>query len=347
MKKMVDETSVILEQYDLTPEYVETLSNKVKKVYTSSGPYVLKKLSKKRNTRFTELINSVDEKGYVGYVPIFQNKNRELFTPHYNDLYYLMPWLPNEPEGEKDERHQYLFREVAELHRRTVREVKLTGQEATIHYDAIVKGWEEGKEFFEKYVDECEKQLYLAPFELQTLTYYIEASRAAEFSRKKLDEWSERMKEKEATRLVVNHGRLSAHHFLYDEQGTGFFTNFEQARLSSPIDDMLIFFKKTLRGYPKQCNDCVNWFYTYQKSFPFSEEEMLLFLSYLSYPDRIVRVLKNNAGKDRTLGELNRNQELLKAYWQFKNVEYFVMKVSEIEEKKKLEQQQKEEAQSS
>jgi hypothetical protein len=28
---------------------------------------------------------------------------------------------------------------------------------------------------------------------------------------------------------------------------------------------------------------------------------------------------------------------LVKAYWHFKNTEYFVMKVSEIEEKKKME----------
>lgn len=101
---------------------------------------------------------------------------------------------------------------------------------------------------------------------MQAVTYYTEVSRAIEFSRKKLDEWYEIMTDQKSSRVVLTHGKVSARHFLYDDDGNGYLSNFEKSSYSSPIDDFLLFLNRTAKTYPIQSDDVVNWFYSYQKT---------------------------------------------------------------------------------
>ncbi|QGQ47423.1 spore coat protein YsxE [Metabacillus sediminilitoris] len=336
MAIQVDKMKPLLSQYDIQPEYIEEISQKTIKVYANTGTYVLKKLTNKGNPSFIDTLSTLSQQKYSSYVPIVKNRNQQFISYHNGEYYYLMPWLVNETEDELDARHQYLFKEIAKMHSRTEKEIKLNGQEAKLHYETLSKRWDETKLFYESFVDQCEQRLYLSPFELQAVTYFIEVSRAIDFSRKNLEEWSEKMEEKEKTRIVLNHGKISAHHFLYDENGSGRLTNFEQAKYGAPIDDFLLFLNRTAKTFPTQCDDCINWFYTYQKIYPYTEAEMQLFLSYLAYPDKICRVIKSYVRKGKNQSEQESNKQLVKAYWHFKNIEYFVMKIHEIEEKKKL-----------
>lgn len=335
----MDEIKQVLDQYDIKPSYIESINDYVNKVYTSTDSFVLKKIKNNRHPQFVEVLKNLQQSDYKNYVPIVENQYRQPITIHENELYYLIPWLQNETSDERDKRHLHLFKEAAGLHQRTEKEVKLTKNESSSHYETLVNRWDKEQALYTNYVEKCEKQIYLAPFELQAVTYFIEVSRAIDFAKERLSDWGEEMKEKESTRVVVNHGRLSAHHFLYDEEENGFFINFEEARIGSPIEDMLLFLKRTCKTYPMRCDDCVNWFYEYQKYYPFKKEEMYLFLSYLSYPNSILRLIKINVENKQNMSELARNEKLLKAYWQFKNIEYFVMRVSEIEEKKRQEKE--------
>lgn len=346
MNMQVNEIRPLLKDYDIYPQYTEEMSSKAIKIYTDTGPYVLKKLTKGFNPYFVDSIRILNEQKYSNYVPLIRNKQQQLISHYSGEYYYLMPWLSNEQEEERDARHQHLFKEVANLHKRTEKKINLNGQEATDHYEKLVKRWAEAKATYETFVDQCEQKIYLSPFELQAVTYYIEVSRAIDFARKKLDEWSEIMLDKKSARVVLTHGKVSGRHFLYDDDGNGYLTNFEKSAYSSPIDDFLMFMSRTARTYPIQNDDCVNWFYFYQQDYPYTQEEMTLFLSYLAYPERLCKMIKNYSskkGKNRT--QLEENKMFVKAYWQFKNIEYFVMKVSEIEEKKKMEAEAKAQAQ--
>ncbi|MEK1828303.1 hypothetical protein AAAC51_01925 [Priestia megaterium] len=82
--------------------------------------------------------------------------------------------------------------------------------------------WEKRQEELKQYVVECEKKVYMSPFELHYCTFYYEMTRALEFGFGKLDQWNDEMEEKEKIRLVTSHGKLSAKHFIYDERGNGF-----------------------------------------------------------------------------------------------------------------------------
>ncbi|PMC37144.1 spore coat protein YsxE [Bacillus sp. UMB0899] len=333
----LSEIRPLLRDYNLYPEYTEDLSKKAIKVYTDTGPFVLKKLTKGFNPYFVDSLRMLKDHKYSQHVPLVSNSQQQLLSYYNGEYYYLMPWLSNEQEEERDARHQYLFKEVANLHKKTEKKLDINEQDVKSHYDVMIKRWDETKAMYEAFVEQCEQKIYLSPFELQAVTYYTEVSRAIDFSKRKLEEWSNLMDEKKTTRVVLNHGKISARHFLYDDDGNGYLTNFERSKYASPIDDFLLFMNRTANTYPIQSDDCINWFYTYQKAYPYNSEEMSLFLSYLAYPDRLCQLIKNYNKNNKQHSELDRNRHLVKAYWQFKNIEYFVMKVSEIEEKKKME----------
>ncbi|MDQ0232805.1 spore coat protein YsxE [Metabacillus malikii] len=333
-----DEIKPILRDYNIQAEYAEALSSRAVKIHTATQHYVLKKLPKQPNPYFLQVIETLNNQRITQYVPIYKNKYDYYLSQLNNEYYYLMPYFTNGRDEELDARHQYLFKEIANLHRRTETEIDLKGEEASSHYNKLSKRWNEDKTLYEQYVEHCEKKLYLSPFELQALTYFIEVSRAIDFSLSKLKEWSEAIEEKKKSRLVLNHGKISAHHFLYDENGTGYLTNFEQSKYAAPIDDMLLFMNRTASTYPTQCHDCVNWFYTYQSVYSYTNEEMLLFLSYLAYPTKIMRHIKQKVESSQRVSELSMNSKLIKSYWHFKNIEYVVMTITETEDKKKMEE---------
>ncbi|MCD7032895.1 spore coat protein YsxE [Metabacillus sp. GX 13764] len=335
---MMEEIPYILRQYQMNLEFAEQITPHLYKAYTNQGPFAVKQIKQNRDFQFPELLAELQQKGYSNVVPIYQNQSGSFITAVNQHHYYVMPWLQEEQEEERDSKHDYFFKEAAQLHARTLKEVKLTGDEAAKHYDLLLKRWEEENKAYEKFVEQCEKQWYLSPFELQAVTYFIEVSRATDFAKEKLGEWKESMEEKETVRMALNHGSLSIHHFIYDRNEQPYLTNFEKAAYSSPIDDMLQFFNKTFKTYPIRCDECIDWYYSYQRQFPYTADESHLFLSYLSYPHSIHSLIGSYSSR-RDGSELDSNRKLMQEYWKFKNVEYFVMRVNDIETQKKMAQQ--------
>ncbi|MBS2969903.1 spore coat protein YsxE [Metabacillus sp. KIGAM252] len=335
----MEDFQAILDQYQVKLEFAEQHSPRLIKVYSPQGTFALKKLRASRSAVFEDRVRSVYEAGYTNLIPIYRNVHNQLVTAGRQDYYYLMPWLPDSQSDERSARHDYLFKETAKLHRKTLQEIKLKGGEAEASFEATKKRWEEQKNAYEAYVEKCEKQWYLSPFELQAVTYFVEAARATDFAIERLEEWNEAMKEKETARTSFIHGNLSVQHVVYDSSEKSYLINFEKARRAAPMNDLLQFYYKTFNTYPIRCEECVDWFYTYQKDFPFTKEEMPLFISYLSYPEALYRTVLAPGNQMNKPSQLQQNKDLIKAYWYFKNNEYFVMRLVDIENKKKAEAQ--------
>lgn len=335
------EVSPILKNYAVEPYFVEDY-DKVKKIYSNKGTFALKKVPPTLGTDFIRHVQFLYQKGFNRIIPVYPAMDGRYAVLHDNYLYYLMPWLPNEEKENRHERHQQMFRELARLHSLSSKEVPVKKEERTEHYESTIKLWEKDQEFLDGFIDECEKRTYMSPFQLLFCLYYHEISQAVKFSKTKLEDWYEKTKDQEKARMVVNHGKVSTEHFLYDEKGYGYFTNFEKASHGSPIHDLLPFLARTLKTQPKKNEDCVEWIYTYLKYFPFKAEEKQLFLSYLAYPTPVIRTTEAYFQKQHPKNELKFVQQLQRHYWYLKNTEYVVMRIVEIE---KQQEQEKEGAQ--
>jgi spore coat protein YsxE len=333
--------ATLLKSYGLKPTFIESFG-KIEKVYTNQGVYALKKINPHQGIDFIRYVQNLYQYGYNRIVPIYPTIDGRYGVLFEDELYYLMPWLANEEKGD----YAKLFRELARLHTISAREIKVNTEERKSHYEKSIEELEREEEFLEGFIKECEKKIYMSPFELQFCTHYHTISHALSFSKRKLKEWYEETKENEKARIVIVHGNVTDDHFLYDQKGYGYFINFEKSTIGSPIHDLLPFMVRVLRGYPKQAEDLIEWLYTYFKFFPLKEEEMLLFQSYLSQPSFMIQRTEGLFREGKNRNERKAVKKLQREYWLLKNIEYVVSRIDEIERQKKLQQQQQEEAQS-
>ena len=329
----------IVYQYGINPEYVEQHAG-VWRVATNKGAFALKKIKKEQAYPLFRNIHSLFQRGIKTVVPIYQTRQGYYFIESYSDAYYLMPWIEDNEERELDFKDSLMFKELAKLHSMTVQEKEYPEEEITAFYNRISEEWTKEQEDLEKFVDVCEKRLYMSPFELQVCTYAHEISLAQKFSLQKLENWQEAVKETKKHRVAMTHGRVSFHHFVKDTEGRGYFISWERAKQAAPANDIISFYQRYLRTYPLFCDDCIDWFYEYQKGFSLQEYEKDLTLSYLSHPASFMQAVEQfqqppNPNQRRAISERELVKKIQGSYWQAKNIEYVAGRINQIEEQNK------------
>lgn len=324
----------VAEEYGLSIRYMETYG-KVYKIYTDQGIFALKKADPQNGIDFIRNVHSLYQRGYNRIVPIYQAPGGKYAVMEDNQLYYLMPWLDNDIHGERTERHKQMFRELARMHTISVKDMLVDTEEREAHYNLTMKEWKKQQEFIKEFIVICEKKWYTSPFEMQFIRYYTDISQALDYSVKKMEQWVKKTKDDIKVRTVITHGNVSLKHFVYNERGFGYFINFERSQKAPPHFDLLPYLEKTAKTYPIQGDDAVDWLYNYFSYFPFKEEEMLLFQSYLAYPGQMVDMASQYFEKKGNRTESQYVKQLQRKYWQLKNIEYMVMKIESIEKAKK------------
>ncbi|CAM3747800.1 spore coat protein YsxE [Mesobacillus zeae] len=332
-RSLLIDTEPILRQYAIEPYFVENFG-RTKKVYANSGQYALKKIDARRGTDFIRNTQFLFQKGFNRIVPVYPAADGRYAVLEKDSLYYLMPWLPNEVKENRTERPLQLFRELARLHTLSARDVEVGRAEREKHYEQTAKQWEKDEEFIDGFIEASENEWYMSPFQMLFCLYYQDIRQAMQFARQKLDSWKEKTAGQSKARMVMLHGKVSSDHFLFDERGFGYFINFEDSRLGSPIKDLLPFFSRYLRARPKQADEGIEWLNMYFKHFPFREDEKLLFVSYMAYPTGILKAVQSYHLTREGQDELRAVQKFQKLYWQLKNTEYVVMRMEEIEKQK-------------
>ena len=344
-RSLLKEISDVLKQYPIEPYFAEDFG-KVKKIYTKTGTFALKKIHPYEGTEFVRQIQFLYQKGFNRIIPVYPANDGRYAVLHNKSLYYLMPWMANEFKEDQSERHKQLFRELARMHTLTAKELEINSEVKKEHFTQTIKEWEKEEEFLEGFIESCENRVYMSPFELTFCLYYSQIRQATHFAKQKLESWHEITKDQKKSRTVVLHGKLSTEHFLFDERGYGYFINFENARQGSPIQDLLPFLARSLKTLPKRSDETVDWIYAYFKYFPFKEDEMLLFLSYLAFPAGMISVAKTYHQRKTDVDERKFVQKLQRQFWLLSNTGYVVTTIDELEKKKQQEKQAQEGAQS-
>lgn len=329
--KSRDDISVILAQYHIVPNYIETVG-KVVKVYTNQGVFALKEANAKNIYRnnLVENVRSLQDKGFRNVVPIYHTQNGDYVVQYNSKHYYLMPWIEGIDTKKDENLHfQRMFSSLGKMHKRTQKDKKVDIDQLQVHYDNLTKRWSKEKEVLEKFVEKAEGKWYMSPYELSYCTYFHKILSAHQFANDRLDEWFKKMKETENTRIVMNHGSLSISHFLVNERGEGVFINLENAQETTPIQDLTRYYKQSFKTFPIQQTDRNNWLKTYEKTFPLREEEKILFMSYMAYPTQIASKVSSYMKRTENLPEKERVKDLLQTYWHMNNIEFFITKIQE------------------
>lgn len=329
-KNRIDEVTPILLHYGIDPFFVETVGN-VKKIYSNKGVFGLKALPKDKNTWFIKEVNSLSQKGFSRYVPIYPTRLGQYTVEHEDKLYYLMPWLTNEIREGHPSKYEQMFAEIGRLHSLSQEETVVKKESTKRIYENTLGLWEQDEKFLAYFLDKSEKTTYPSPYQLTFMLHYQDFKRAISFSKTKFEEWYEKAQNLEKVRTVLIHGKFSFDHFLYDERGFGYFTNFEDTKRGSPIHDLLPIFFRALKTYPKRNEDCIKWFLHYEEKHPLRDYEKLLFLSYFSSPHEFVKQMISYDANPKKNERLEVEQ-LQKNIWYLKNTEYVIMRILEEEQ---------------
>ncbi len=316
----------VLQSFQIWPERIEK-KGKVYKVYSQGRVYACKETSVRKGNKLHALFSFLYYKGFYRFVPVFPANTGQYAVYKDHKLYYLMPWL----EGVKrqaDSGHTVkMFRELARLHFLTSRDLKIEKERIREHFEKTSLQWKREIAFLDKWIERCEQKWYMSPFEWGFVRYYNEFRNAYHYALYTLEQWKIKIEEERKWRSVLLHGSLSPDHFLTDDQGYGYFINFERSRFGAPYQDLLPFFSEVLRTWPAQHDDCLNWLKSYIKNFPFTDAEMLLFKSYFSQPGYIIRLLNRYETRRVANHELVYSKLLEQEYWRLKNTEYVISRL--------------------
>ncbi|WP_216647487.1 spore coat protein YsxE [Bacillus sp. THAF10] len=327
----------LIYHYGMIPEFIEQ-HGRVWRVATKNGAFALKQIKKEHAYPLFRNIHSLFQRGLKTVVPIYQTRQGHYFVETVTDAYYLMPWVEDQEEREVDFKDSLMFKELAKLHSMTVKEKEYQEEDITSFYNKLSEEWKKEQQELERFVDNCEKKLYMSPFELQVCTYAHEISLAQKFSLEKLESWQEAVTETKKHRVAMTHGRVSFHHFVKDTEGRGYFISWERAKQAPPANDIISFYQRYLRTYPLFCDDCVDWFYDYQKGFGLQDSEKSLTLSYLSHPGNFMQSIRRFQTQNDLRQKLS-ERELVKSvqgsYWLAKNIEYVAGRINQLEEQSK------------
>jgi spore coat protein YsxE len=334
----------LLTEYGIEVDYIEDLGS-IKKIHSNHGMLALKKtkLSSVQLRQYGNNLRYLQYKGYGFGVPIYRTKSGSYFVfDQERAAYYLMPWLEANEEEERNDHAFKLFKQLGELHARTVKEEKMTDDSIEFLVGDLTEKWKRRKEELKNFIEQCEDKTYMSPFELFFCTYFQEMIRASDFALRKIDEWKELITEKKKYRTAFIHGKPSFQHFLYNVEGHGMFINFEHGSYLPPIYDLLYFFYRSCKTYPFQTDDRFQWFQTYRKHFPITDEELTLFIAQLSYPEKMYNVITSYRTNRQSKNEIKHVQSLQRAYWQMKNIEFFLTNIVMSEQRKKEQESQSE-----
>lgn len=319
--------------YKLVLKTYETFG-KIKKVHTDNGIFCIKSIPSSTNEQFIKQMQDIYQKGFNRIIPVFMTKDQKYGEVVNGDFWYLMPWVPNEMNTDLGERNRQMFRELAKLHTLTVVEKKITEKEFENFYNLTIERLERQKSLLDEFIVRCERCDYPSPFQLQFCTYYHEMRQAITFSMKKFDQWYDIVTEKKKVRSVSIHGKFSPEHFLFSDSSYGYFINMENTREAGVHFDLILYIVKKLHDYPVKSDDLLNDLNHYFSYFPWNQEELYLFESYLSHPENCIKVIKDYIVNSDDQNEVKMCDDFQKEYWQFKNIEYVIMKIEEQEASK-------------
>lgn len=155
---------------------------RVQKWKTPNGTYALKRME---SLAHWQAIEQAYRLCIPLAIPIYETKKRD------GQWYYMMPWLK-----EKTDPTSSFFHDLARWHKHSLKEIQTTEAEIESYHKERKSSLEKAKQTLTQYIEQCEKQWYMSPFQLQCCTHFLDIMRAISFSEHTLNEWRERMREK-------------------------------------------------------------------------------------------------------------------------------------------------------
>ncbi len=255
INNIVDKCNIRINKY-------EEKSN-IKIIDTDKGKYILK-----------------EKKGDNNLYKYLSNKQFNYFLEHENiDNYNIFPYIEEEkiPNQEKGIDLVYL---LSILHNKTLYYSEVILDDVKKQYENLNGIIDSVNKFYFEKQDTIEQRIYMSPEEYLLIRNTSLIYSSLTFAKNKLKEWYEYKITQKKERVVLLHNKPCIEHLLVDDKKR--LISWEECRRDIPIYDFLYFYKKNYQEL-----EMTSLFDIYQSKFPYTKDEYLLFLVFLSIPEKI------------------------------------------------------------
>ena len=251
-----------LKKYDLKPTKYTKYKNVVI-VSTDKGKYVFKQNT---NSDIFEYLKS---------------RNFNFFPPVYSDTTdkYLVTKYIKDINTSDEQKASDMIDLISILHSKTTHFKNVTSDEYKKIYEDISNNIEYLYNYYNDLMTLIENKIYMSPPEYLLAQNISKIYLALNYSKRTIEDWYNKVKDKKNKRLVMLHNNLKLDHFI---NGDGpYLISWDKARIDMPIYDLYKLFKHSADF------DIEEALKKYEHKYPLKEDEKLLLFSLLVLPSEI------------------------------------------------------------
>lgn len=195
---------------------------------------------------------------------------------------YLLEEYIESTQYNSNEKAQDFIRVLSSLHLKTCYFENINNSELKKMYEELSLRINNLFEYYNNLINTIETKVYFSPSEYLISRNISVIFSALNYSRNKLEEYKEIIKNNNKKRIVTLYNNCSLDNFIRNINGS-FLLSFNRSYKDSPVYDLIDF-------YNNYCLDLdfINLLKIYETKFPLLEEETTLFLLLISIPDKIV-----------------------------------------------------------
>jgi len=269
-----------------------TLKNGVRIINNS---YVIKKKNKDLINMYNYLLSRSFD-----YFP-------EIIKEDENEIYYKYIESQKEP---KEQQILDLIHLITLLHSKTTYYKEIDIDYYKLIYEKINEQIDDTYNYYNELMDNIEKEVYMSPPDYLIARNITIIYNALGYTKENINTWYKMIENKRKVRLVTNHNNLKLEHYL--KQDKPYLISWDKAKVDMPIYDLINLYKNHYLDF--EWIDILN---LYLNKYPLTTEEMLLFLTIISIPNKIEKkdsVYKTVLNVRRNLDYIYKTSLLVKEY---------------------------------
>ncbi|MDY0396885.1 hypothetical protein ACFSMW_15180 [Virgibacillus halophilus] len=300
-------TKRALAGYNLVYNHVEPIGNRLYKISTDAGDFALKKsrLTPATVQIWEQVFRQAYHTGIHTVLPVYLNKDGQLFTLVQDDIYYVQPWLEMN-ENVHDTRR--VLEELAQMHVKTEQKVQLKTEKMKNSLQKYLKFCRKCKEKMEAYITVFENQRYMSPFELLACTQYHQVRASMEVNDSILEDLLEHLDETINWQSSLSHGKLLPEHIYCGKYV--YFLNWESASFDSPVADLSVYFGEVSQHYHPDPHSFLEGFAAYMERNELDIVQCQMLLIHLLNPNDYFQLIRSYVDKTSCLSMTSKVQEL-------------------------------------
>ena len=239
-----------------------TLRNSVKII---DDKYVIKKKKNDLSNTYNYLLSRSFD-----YFPSVINEDSDKYYYQYiKDIY--------EPSEQKiiD-----LINLVSLLHNKTTFYKEVDIDNYKYLYESITDQIEDTYNYYNILMDNIDNDIYMSPSNYLIARNISIIYNALGYAKESIDTWYKMIENNRRVRLSMIHNNLKLEHYLKNDKS--YLISWDKASNDIPVFDLVSLYKNHYLDF-----DFINLFKIYLSKYPLSNDEMILFLTIISIPDKI------------------------------------------------------------